>query len=155
MDTRHARHKGRFVKAKKAKRIENLKIGPAKSEVSGVNNIIVEGSRIVDVMFLAQQLICSGCDNVLSLLDIQSESLIGLASKWTINCRQCGIDKSVCTSKTNPNPETNRMTYSINIKAALGKIKKYVDFEGANCAFTRYKMTISLILTNPFILICC
>ncbi|XP_046408211.1 uncharacterized protein LOC124172766 [Ischnura elegans] len=138
MDNLRARHKGRFAKAKKAKRFENLKICSAreKSEVSGDNNIILEGSRIVDVMFLAQQLICSGCDNVLSLLDIVSESVIGLASKWTINCRQCGIDKSVCTSKSNTNPETNRISYSINIKAALGMLDAGIGPTHANAFLT-------------------
>ncbi|XP_046392289.1 uncharacterized protein LOC124160481 [Ischnura elegans] len=92
MDNLRARHKGRFAIAKKAKRFENLKIcsGREKSEVSGANDIIVEGSRIVDVMFLAPQLICSGCDNVLSLLDIQSQSNL-----WSLALPLAGDETSI------------------------------------------------------------
>lgn len=87
------------------------------------SNSIVEGRRIVDIRTLANCLSCSGCNDILSLKDIEKEECRGLASIFDIRCRTCLLVNRVPTSACVLKNDRKRMKiYDVNSKAVLGKL---------------------------------
>ena len=84
------------------------------------NNTIIEGRRIIDIGFLAQQMICEACGGKLHLLDITEEKKYGLASMFVIICpyEKCRHRNTVSTSKRR---EDTKGPYVVNCKTVLGK----------------------------------
>jgi hypothetical protein len=84
--------------------------------------VIVEaGRRVVDLQLFAKQMWCEDCDSALSLRFLEEERKFGLASKFTVRCHQCLLQKEVFTSALAPS-EDGRPLYAVNCKAAVGKL---------------------------------
>lgn len=80
----------------------------------------VEGRRIIHVDTLAKQLCCRNCKSTLSLTNILSEKLIGVASKFVIQCQQCKTETGVCTDKQHKVKNQNAH-FDGNTKGVIGE----------------------------------
>jgi hypothetical protein len=78
---------------------------------------VIEGRRIVDIAYLAQQMVCITCQTLLHLTDIASELQMGLASILSIICPICQHLNRVSTGQRHGGPNG---PFDINTKAALG-----------------------------------
>ncbi|XP_061168272.1 uncharacterized protein LOC133177209 [Saccostrea echinata] len=78
-----------------------------------------EGRRIVELKFLADQLVCKRCNNRLHLCNIVNEKRYGLGSLLYIKCDSsiCEFTNTVCTGKRN-----EKGAFDINSKVALAMI---------------------------------
>ena len=85
----------------------------------------IEGSRIIDVKCVAEQLDagCLACSKPLTLSDIRNEQMKGIACIWHVECSACGAIRHVHTSKRHVVKNNNKKswTYNLNTKAAVGK----------------------------------
>ena len=79
----------------------------------------IEGRRIVHIKTLGEQLICTKCNSVLSLLDIKEERRCGLASTFYIECRQCKWITGACTDKRHV-ASSGKQHFDTNTKIAIG-----------------------------------
>ncbi|KAF7998616.1 hypothetical protein HCN44_011024 [Aphidius gifuensis] len=130
--------KGRFVKKKVLdtyfKRSENMrvqrknmrskllstKLEPKESEVITEKKNVVQGSRIVNVEELANNMICSNCNDDLVLRNIIREDTEGLHSCWCIKCEKCNGITKVHTGKVRV-AETGKFADN-NTRVVLGVI---------------------------------
>ena len=78
---------------------------------------ILEGRRIVELVYLAEQLWCNKCNLPLSLRYVNDELRSGLASTLTVKCVKCGIDYRISTNKVLTD---SAHTFSVNLKLAMG-----------------------------------
>lgn len=80
----------------------------------------VEGNRIIDVQFMAQQMFCEKCQSDLLLKNIKQETCPGFGSIFKIQCPNClWINKCLSGPKYN-DLSTGHKVFAINTKAALG-----------------------------------
>jgi len=80
----------------------------------------IEGRRIVNIKFLAQELNCKSCETVLSLKNIISEIIFGLGSQFIIQCHNCLRCKEVYTDKRHESIDGAKH-FDVNTKAVIGK----------------------------------
>ncbi|KAK0169519.1 hypothetical protein PV327_011522, partial [Microctonus hyperodae] len=85
---------GRFIKKSKLQKITKgretlLNFHENKEKTWNSEKCCVKGSRIINVAYLLQQLICIQCTNRLHLDFIKSETKFGLASTFKIECEKC------------------------------------------------------------------
>lgn len=108
------------------KRVENGKNSWKKSSNGDVDKAnpklkkVVEGSRVIDVGFLQEQLRCFKCKKPSLLRNIQGESRRGLASIFKVRCENCSHISSVNTYLQYKNPASGKSVSQINTKAVLG-----------------------------------
>lgn len=67
---------------KKRRKTTESSVGVSDSDDSNLKN--VQGKRLIDIETLSKNLMCSKCQNVLSLCDIEGERRMGLASVFKI-----------------------------------------------------------------------
>ncbi|XP_046591676.1 uncharacterized protein LOC124293697 [Neodiprion lecontei] len=126
------RFKGQFVKKKvldkKLKAVYAMcRANAAKREESGHNlhdrqqEFAVEGRRIVDLEYLAQQLKCIRCKKDILLKKAVKETRMGLNSILHIACDECCSITQVRTGKTHVTLE-NKTHADVNTKAVLGAV---------------------------------
>ena len=84
------------------------------------NYPVFNGRRLVEIKMLAAELWCTACDMPLSLRNIKSEQLFGLASIFQIQCKIC--DK-IYFVHTNYHRLTASQLFDVNCKLAIGKNK--------------------------------
>ena len=87
----------------------------------------IKGSCIVNVGCIARQLNqgCVVCGDMLSIRNVQSEHIKGLASVWHILCEKCGgITNYVHTFKWHTQKDSTtrkKWSYNVNTKVVVGK----------------------------------
>ena len=84
----------------------------------------ITGRRIIDISFFGQNFDngCHNCCEKLQFKNLIKEITYGLCSKFHFNCLSCN---EVTTINTSPKQNTTKQRtggYSVNCKAALGKI---------------------------------
>ncbi|CAC5387367.1 unnamed protein product [Mytilus coruscus] len=81
-----------------------------------------EGRPVVELLELAQNLVCQMCNCPLNLIDTVSERKYGFGSVFTIPCGSCTTCNSVETGKRNTNGG-----FVVNSKAAIGMGATHVN----------------------------
>ena len=119
----HRKKSGRFGKNDNVKYLAPKKKNAAVVGPSGMpEKTQIEGRRVVEVGEVIRQLRegCKRCGNKeLNLTDTMSESIIGLASIFSVKCTSCEFVNSIHSSKMHE-VETKKV-YDVNSKAALGE----------------------------------
>ncbi|XP_043270812.1 uncharacterized protein [Venturia canescens] len=87
--------------------------------------------RIIDVQTLSENLVCSKCQEVLSLCDIQDERRIGLASAFKIKCKKCTTMNVVETNAKHVS-NAGKEIFNINTEAALGVLHAGMGYSHLN-----------------------
>lgn len=85
------------------------------------NPELLDGYRIVDLKYLAQQLWCTTCKETLSLEYAESERRIGLASVLLVRCHKCSLINEVYTGKQNLSLDKRSFRFDINYKSVVGE----------------------------------
>jgi hypothetical protein len=101
---------GQFIKKRAKKAPKTM----PKQEITPILNDIA-GARLVDLGHLQKQMVCSKCQNELSIRAIAEETHLGLASIFSIECQSCKFSNKIQSSKLNPEG-----SYNINVAAVLG-----------------------------------
>ncbi|XP_043476705.1 uncharacterized protein LOC122507836 [Leptopilina heterotoma] len=124
------KYKGRFIKEKvlkhKMKRRELVKKNAERRVTSKEQNYPCEGTRLVDLRLLGNNLICRVCKNTLSLQNIKEEKRSGLHSVLSIQCKLCSLVTKVETGeKHNVSDESTtfvkaKVHNDVNTNAVLG-----------------------------------
>lgn len=74
---------------------------------------------------MARNLYCYMCSAILSLEDTINEKRYGLASVFTVRCRNCQADTQVPTGKQHTSPSgSSALLYDTNTKIALSECKE-------------------------------
>ena len=86
----------------------------------------IKGSHIVNIGCILRQLHqgCVVCGVMLSIRNVQSEHIKGLASVWHILCGKCEGITNVHTSKWHTQKDSitrKKWAYNVNTKVAVGK----------------------------------
>lgn len=124
------RGKRGFISKKEANRLKNCFIRRDIIDCSAeipAHHGIPEGRRVINLKTLAHALWCKGCNIPLSLKNIVSEKLTGLASTFKVKCSTCQVIYEVPTENVHPTTRKpsggmgGRPTYDVNYKAVLGK----------------------------------
>lgn len=80
----------------------------------------IEGSRVIDLSYLAEQMFCKVCNERLSLPYIKREVKRGFASIFHIECENCHSATEVYSSRKSASDGGNPL-FNVNSKAALGE----------------------------------
>jgi hypothetical protein len=85
----------------------------------------IDGRRIVDLRYLATQMVCQQCETDIHLRDFISEQRYGAASELTFQCSACGLCRFVSTSTDssvrNSAEDRRSRVFDINCKIVIGK----------------------------------
>ena len=129
------RWKGQFCKKSKLDKFSNFAV-QAKHAIEGESQSqscfeskVEGGFRLIDLSFFIEQLRrgCSTCKSNISLLDIQGETKLGLASIIYIKCAICNSESKLYTSQchaakgTHDDHREQRNIFDINTRCAAGK----------------------------------
>ncbi|XP_043276780.1 uncharacterized protein [Venturia canescens] len=87
----------------------------------------IEGRRIIHLNTLGEQLFCSKCKSILSILDSVQEQRFGLASIFHVKCRTCGMLNQVSTDKK------HSTTNSIQAEDCESSTNKRLDIVVGHC----------------------
>ncbi|XP_058806469.1 uncharacterized protein LOC131672927 [Phymastichus coffea] len=93
-----------------------------RKEAANLRSNLIKGNRIVDLDYMAEQLVCSKCSSELFISDIEKEQRSGLGSYLSVRCRMCLHVETIKSSRQYINPSSGQPVFSINTKAALGAI---------------------------------
>ena len=81
----------------------------SKSEEASESSLIhVKGNRIVNLQHMANQLYCSDCNEPLLIQNIEKEKVQGLASIFSIRCRECLLVNTVKSGEEYKSPDTGK-----------------------------------------------
>ena len=82
-----------------------------------------EGRRIVELIFLGQQLWCTSCKECLSLDNIENEYRGGLGSMLYVRCHKCLLINPITTGKQHSvvGVAVRNTRYDVNTKLVMGK----------------------------------
>ena len=82
----------------------------------------IEGRRIVDIEYMAAQMICEKCSGRLHLMDIVQEQRYGLASLFTVVCpHPCSHPNKVATSRRKEEEGDRSRPFVVNCKSVIGE----------------------------------
>lgn len=80
----------------------------------------VQGTRVLDLEHVAQNMYCKKCKSPLLLQNIRSDKIQGLASTFDILCTKCLVITEVDSGKKYLPPEKKKRVFVINSRVALG-----------------------------------
>jgi hypothetical protein len=126
---------GQFAKKRVIKRA--AKVFPTKEATPILMEIA--GARMIDLGHLQKQMVCSKCQNELSIRAIFDETHLGLASILRIKCHICDFSNKVQTSKLNPEG-----SYNINVSAVLGNYSLFFSIKLSNYFITNLNLPKNL-----------
>lgn len=123
------RYKGRFVTKKQYEKfMKQKKTGERnvkrKTDNDKLSHYPVEGHRILNLKFIAEQLVCPICCEDISIRNLEKEVRYGLSSILFLRCQHCLYVKKVHSGSKHRNRK-GYWVYDTNSLSGLGKIVFY------------------------------
>lgn len=136
----------RTENGKNRKKCEDIKDKQISEEAPESPLINVKGNRLVNLQHMASQLYCSSCKEPLMIQNIEKEKVYGLASVFSIRCRQCLLVNTVKSGEEYENPVTGKKMFTVNTKSALGKYISLIESKNRKIDAFIYLQTLLVII---------